>query len=147
MQSVPITTIVQSSNLAHGKVYSIQHYGINFVRDLRQVGGFLRVLSMFMSSIKFVIVCGLFEWKQICAGFFLSFVYVLLLEIKLSSVGIPLTSLTLPHFCSCPKPGPGFPTSCCGVFCFQLRWKVIGHFVEIGGIDDHHCLNFLFINS
>jgi len=24
---------------------------------------------------------------------------------------------------------------------------VIGHFVKIGGIDDHHCLNFLFINS
>jgi len=61
MQSVPITTIVQSSNPAHGKVYSIQHYVIKFARDLHQVGGFLRVLSMFMSSFKFVIVCGLFE--------------------------------------------------------------------------------------
>jgi hypothetical protein len=26
-------------------------------------------------------------------------------------IGIPLTSLTLPHFCVCPKPGLGFPTS------------------------------------
>jgi hypothetical protein len=33
-----------SSNLAHGKVYVIQHYVIKFVSDLRQVGGFLRVL-------------------------------------------------------------------------------------------------------
>jgi hypothetical protein len=26
-------------------------------------------------------------------------------------VGIPLTGLTVPPFCVCPKPGPGFPTS------------------------------------
>ena len=41
--------------------------------------------------------------------------YVLLLEIQLSrgggGVGIPLTSLTPPHFYACPKPGPGFPMS------------------------------------
>jgi len=29
---------------AHGEVYSIQHYVIKIVRDLRQVGRFLRVL-------------------------------------------------------------------------------------------------------
>jgi hypothetical protein len=28
----------------HGEVYSIQHYVIKFVSDLRQVGGFPRVL-------------------------------------------------------------------------------------------------------
>jgi len=33
-----------SSNPAHGEVYAIQEYVIKFVRDLRQVGGFLRVL-------------------------------------------------------------------------------------------------------
>ena len=44
MQSVPITTNVVSSNLAHDQVYSIQHYVITFVSDLRQVAGFLRVL-------------------------------------------------------------------------------------------------------
>ena len=30
-----------SSNPIHGEVYSIQHYVIKFVSDLRQVGGFL----------------------------------------------------------------------------------------------------------
>ena len=39
-----ITTKVVSSNPAHGEVYSMQHYVIQFVSDLRQVGGFLRVL-------------------------------------------------------------------------------------------------------
>ena len=43
-QSVPITTNVVSSNRVHGEAYSIQHYVIKFVSDLRQVGGFLRVL-------------------------------------------------------------------------------------------------------
>ena len=33
-----------SSNPAHGEVCSMQHYVIKFVNDLRQVGGFLRVL-------------------------------------------------------------------------------------------------------
>ena len=35
---------VVSLNPAHGEVYSIQHYVMQFVSDLRQVGGFLRVL-------------------------------------------------------------------------------------------------------
>jgi len=44
MQSAPIATEVVSSNPAHGEVYSIQHYAIKFVNDLRQVDGFLHVL-------------------------------------------------------------------------------------------------------
>jgi hypothetical protein len=44
MQSVPITTKVMSSNLVPEEVYSIQHYVIKFVGDLRQIGGFLRGL-------------------------------------------------------------------------------------------------------
>ena len=36
---------VVSSNPRSGEVNSIQQYVINFVSDLRQVGGFLRVLS------------------------------------------------------------------------------------------------------
>ena len=43
MQSEPITTKVVSLNPAHGQMYSIQHYVIKFVSDLRQVGGFLWV--------------------------------------------------------------------------------------------------------
>ena len=37
-------TKVVSSNPVHGEVYSIQHYVIKFVSDLRQVDGFLRIL-------------------------------------------------------------------------------------------------------
>ena len=37
-------TINRSLNPAYGKVYSIQHYVIKFVSDLRQVSGFLQVL-------------------------------------------------------------------------------------------------------
>ena len=44
MQSVPITTSVVRYKPVHGEVYSIQHYLINFVSELRQVDGFLRVL-------------------------------------------------------------------------------------------------------
>jgi hypothetical protein len=35
VQSVPITTEVVSLNPAHGKVYLIQNYVIQFVRDLQ----------------------------------------------------------------------------------------------------------------
>jgi len=42
---------VVSSNSVHGDVYSIQHYVLKFVSDLRQVGGFLRVL-LFTPPIK-----------------------------------------------------------------------------------------------
>ena len=51
MQSVSITTKVVSSNPVDDEVYSIQHYVIEFVSDLRQIGGFLRVLR-FLPPIK-----------------------------------------------------------------------------------------------
>jgi hypothetical protein len=44
VQSMPITTKGVSTNPVHGEVYSIQHYVIKFVSDLRQIGGFLQVL-------------------------------------------------------------------------------------------------------
>ena len=44
VQSVPITTNVVSLNPVNGEVYSIQHYVIKFVIDLRQISGYLRVL-------------------------------------------------------------------------------------------------------
>ena len=54
---------------------------------------------------------------------------------------MPLTSLTLPHVCVCPKHEPGSPTSYIVVsFLFnELRWELIVGFV------DHHCLNLLFL--
>jgi hypothetical protein len=53
--SVPITTKVVSSNLVHGEVYLIQHYVIQFVSDLLQVSGFLRVFQ-FTPPIKLIAV-------------------------------------------------------------------------------------------
>jgi hypothetical protein len=47
----------------------------------------------------------------------------------------------------CPMPGPGFPTSYVMDFLYvQLveGRKVIVRFVDIGGIVNHYCLNFLF---
>ena len=29
----------------------------------------------------------------------------------------------------------------------ELRWQVVVRFVDIGGIDDHHCLNLHFITN
>jgi hypothetical protein len=46
MQSAPIPTKVVSSNPAHCQMYSIQHYVLKFVSDLRHVSGFLRVLRL-----------------------------------------------------------------------------------------------------
>ena len=45
IQSVLITTKVASSTPAYDEVYSIQHYAMKFVSDLRQICGFLRVLQ------------------------------------------------------------------------------------------------------
>ena len=45
VQSVHIATNVESSNPTQGELYLIQHYVIKFVTDLREVGGFLRVLQ------------------------------------------------------------------------------------------------------
>ena len=42
--SVPITTKYMDSNPVHGEVYSIQHYVIKLVSDLRLVGRFHQAL-------------------------------------------------------------------------------------------------------
>ena len=41
VQSWPISSKVVNSNSVHGEAYSIQHLGIKFVSDLRQISGFL----------------------------------------------------------------------------------------------------------
>jgi hypothetical protein len=43
-ESVRNTTKVVSLNPIHSEVYSIQHYVIKSVSDLRHIGGYLRVL-------------------------------------------------------------------------------------------------------
>jgi len=71
---------------------------------------------MVMLSFTFVIVSGIFELIQICIVFVLS-AYICIVSvdpvIKMRRVGIPLTGLTPPYVCSCPKPGPGFPHRIC----------------------------------
>jgi hypothetical protein len=46
MQSVPITTIVVSSNPTRGEVYSIQHCDKSLIIDLQQVSGFIWIPSI-----------------------------------------------------------------------------------------------------
>jgi hypothetical protein len=101
------------------------------------------VLSMFLLSSIFVMVCGLFEWKRICV-FFFYIVCVFPLEMQLSKVGfgIPLTSSTPSHFCACSKSGPGFPTS--DVVFFLCSVKMRGY-CSLWWIDDHYWLNILFM--
>ena len=98
-------------------------------------------------------------YMTICCHWRSSYLYMLPWEIKLFTYvaigdqviklggGIPLTGLTQQYCCACPKPRPGFPTSYVVVFSVlsELRWEGIVHFVNIRGIDDHHCLNILFI--
>ena len=57
---------------------------------------------------------------------------------------IPLTGLSPPHSCACPKTGPGIPRSYVEVFfsVFSERGlKVIVRFVGIGEIIDHRSLS------
>ena len=53
--------------------------------------------------------------------------------------------LTPPHFRTCLKPGLQLHMLWCFFMFNDLRWEVIVHFVDIGGIVDHDFLNFLFI--
>jgi hypothetical protein len=54
LQSVPITTKVVSMNPALGEVYTIQHYVVKFVNDLRSVvfSGYSGFLHQHLSAIK-----------------------------------------------------------------------------------------------
>jgi hypothetical protein len=60
----------------------------------------------------------------------------------------PIKRFHQTHLCTCPKAGPGFPESYAVVFrvLHCLRWEVVIGFVDICGIIDHHCLNFLLIS-
>ena len=73
MQSVPITANVVNSNPAHGEVYSIQHYVIKFVSDLRRLVVFL-------------------GYSNKTDGHDIT---ELLLKVVLSTISLPLTFITL----------------------------------------------------
>ena len=95
----------------HG--FSKQHILPSFlvVSSLRSFSHPVMVMSMFLLSFIFVIVCGLFEWKW--RFFFIVCLYAYCRwrsSCREGSVVIILTDLNQPHICACPKPGPGFPT-------------------------------------
>ena len=67
---------------------------------------------------------------------------------KSLGVGNPLTSLTRHMFVPVLSQDLDFQRHMSWSFCVQLvqlRSEVIVCFVDIGGIDDYHCLSFLFI--
>ena len=102
---------------------------------------------MFMLSLIFVTVC-LFEWKQICRIFSICLHLYCLWKYnyQVGRVEFPLTGSTPPHFCACPRPGPGASYVMVFFMFICLRWEVIVGFVDIGGIVDHHCLKLSFHN-
>ena len=107
------------------------------------------LLIILLVSSKFSCVC-FTPWMFLCTFKGERLLLILLSSLFKSRVGdVPLTDLTPPPLCACPKPGPGFTTSSVMVFFVfsELRWEVILHFVDIVGIVNHHCLNFLFIKS
>jgi hypothetical protein len=75
---VSITPKVVSSNHTHGEVYSIQHYVIKFINDLRQVSGFHRVfrfrrpITLIKSNIY---VERLFDIEMVILGWYIRFTY------------------------------------------------------------------------
>ena len=80
--------------------------------------------------------------------FLWSFVYIYMFWLCWSrGLGITLNCLILPHFCACPKPGPGFPMSYVKVFFLVQGVKMRSDWslIDNGGIVNHQCLIFLFI--
>ena len=84
----------------------------------------------------FVIVCGLFKVDTSLCKLLLSFVYIFIgigyLVITRGEVFFVFVWI--------------FKVICCGVLYgnrVQLSWELIVRFVDIGGIYDHRCLNFL----
>ena len=71
------------------------------------------------------------------------YVHVLSLENQLSKekVGVPLTSLTLPHLCACPNPGTGFPSSYVVVFWYTVSLFQITVIICFVGIVYHYRLD------
>jgi hypothetical protein len=58
-------------------------------------------------------LCVFVEVNVVCRYFYYLCICLLQLEIQLSrEIWVPLTCLTLPHCCVCPKPGAAFPHCC-----------------------------------
>ena len=86
------------------------------------------VLSLFMLTFIFVIVCGIFEWKWICARF-ISCLYRCTYQelsriIKRESISLALIGLTSHHCVPLPSQGLDLPSVFVLIFS-ELRWEVI----------------------
>jgi hypothetical protein len=86
---------------SHGNVYSIQHYVIKFISDLRQVGDFLRVVVVFcrwlfalLSHFVWLLCCLAFTWRLLIAPLASSNLVLFLLIIVLS--GLQITASDYP---------------------------------------------------
>ena len=65
-------------------------------------------------------------------------------------IEIPITCLTPPHFCACPKVGPCYPSIYAEILLFMLndlRREIVVSFVDIGGIVEHYGLKPSFHNN
>ena len=102
--------------------------------------------------------CHSFLWKYVVllsgsesVAFYRFVIYVLPLEIQLLRMGdCDPTNRFNPATFVCLSQVSYPNVIFCGLFYLQWvqsRWEVILRFVEVGGIDDQHCLNFLFITN
>ena len=86
---------------------------------------------MFMMSFIFVMACGLFKWKRICAGFFYPFVYKCITigsrsSYQESRVWDSISWFNHATFFPCTQPGPAFQTSYVVIFVCVQWVKVRG---------------------
>jgi len=102
MQSVPITTKVVSSNPAHGEVYSIQYYVIQFVSNLWQVSDYLLVIGfpspIKLTAITLTLILLFITLSSSCLFWYVESVqlfYCLLTFHKRGSISKPLSKLFL----------------------------------------------------
>jgi hypothetical protein len=147
VQSVPITTKVVSSNPVHGEVRSIQHYVVSTTitppMQSYQIMVWFMVLNAAYNNISAI------SWRE-QVNFQWDDLYIMKRKFKqwwspippISTKGTTTSRLNWAHWTQ--DIYLDFPTSIC-VQWAQFRREVVVPFVDIGGIGDHHCLNFLFI--
>jgi hypothetical protein len=102
------------------------------------------VLSIFLPSLIFVMVCGLFKWKRICKGFFIVCLYVYCrwgYSYKEGRIRIPLAALTSFQARTWISNVITWCSSC--VQWVNVRGGCL--FSDIVGIVGNHCFNIPFI--
>jgi uncharacterized membrane protein len=96
----------------------------------------------------FILSVQSFLWKWICAVFSLFVCLYLYCRISDWESWDPINQFNPVTYLCLSQAGFAFQIPYVVVFIFVfggLRWVVVVHFVDIGGIVHHHCLNCLFI--